>query len=141
MLLTICSEGPPEKQAEQVLAIYPIVKGQKASQRNAIPPRGTSFSGPSANQAPEAKGSGDLIDFGGDDNAADLPAPMQPTSGQKEDPKVESSGEISGLLKQTGTPAPNGPLIDFHEDLQKNVPSIKRSDTEESNDDFVDAHE
>ena len=124
------------------MAIYPIVKGQKATQRNAIPPRGTSFSGPSAQHAPETQESGDLIDFGGDDKPADLPAPMQPTtSGQKQDPKVESSGEISGLLRQTGTPAPNGPLIDFHEDLQKNIPSVKRSDTEESHDEFVDAHE
>ena len=124
------------------MAIYPIVKGQKANQRNAIPPRGASFTGPSAHQAPEADGSGDLIDFGSDDKPTDLPAPMQATnSGQKQDPKVESTGEISGLLKQTGTPASNGPLIDFHEDLRKGIPSVKRSDTEESHDEFVDAHE
>lgn len=53
---------------------------------------------------------------------------------------MESTGEISGLLKATGKPY-EGPLIDFHHDLKKNVPNVHRSDTTGSNDVFVDAKE
>lgn len=79
-----------------------------------------------------------MIDFGQDDTPAELPKPVQHQV--KDDPKVESTGEISGMLKSTGK-ASEGPLIDFHEDLKKNVPEVRRSDTTGSNELFVDAKE
>jgi len=53
MLLTSSySDGPtPDKQIEQVLAIYPIVTGQKRSTTNVIPTR-SSTSGPSSHARP-----------------------------------------------------------------------------------------
>lgn len=54
--------------------------------------------------------------------------------------RMESTGEISGLLKATGKPY-EGPLIDFHHDLKRNIPDVHRSDTAGSNDVFVDAKE
>lgn len=53
---------------------------------------------------------------------------------------MESSGEISGLLKATGKPS-EGPLLDFHEDLKKEIPVVRRSDTTGSNEVFTDAHD
>ena len=107
-----------------MLAIYPIIAGQQASSKNAIPQR-TSFAKPSA------AASGDLIDFGQDDSAAPIDAGHKSTS------------EIQSMLAATGNKAPGGSLIDFHEDLEKELPSagIQRSDTGESRDDFVDANE
>lgn len=120
----------PKKSTEQILAIYPIISGQKASSANAIPPRSTE------NKAvPPQSNHDDPIDFGQDDSPAEPQRP--PVRG---DPKVESTGEISELLNSTGKPS-EGPLIDFHHDLKKNIPSIQRSDTTGSNDVFVDAKE
>ena len=79
-----------------------------------------------------------MIDFGQDDAPTELPKPIQHQV--KDDPKVESTGVISGMLKSTGK-ASEGPLIDFHEDLKKNVPEVRRSDTTGSNELFVDAKE
>ena len=52
-------------------------------------------------------------------------------------------------MTSTGKPAPDGPLMNFTEDVkkdlpatttvQRSVPELKRSETEESNDVFVDA--
>lgn len=111
-----------------MLAIYPIVAGQKASQKNAIPQR-ASFTETST--AASASASGDLIDFGQEDSAAPIDAGHKSTS------------EIQSMLLATGDKAPEGSLIDFHDDLQKELPpaGIQRSDTGESHDDFVDANE
>ncbi len=107
-----------------MLAIYPIVAGQKASPKNAIPPRASLTETRTA-------ASGDLIDFGQDDSTAPIDASHKSTS------------EIQSMLLATGDKAPEGSLIDFHEDLQKELPSagLQRSDTGESHDDFVDANE
>ncbi|KAJ9157724.1 Oxysterol-binding protein-like protein OBPa [Pleurostoma richardsiae] len=130
----------PEKQVEQILAIYPIVKGQKPDPRNVIPPRGSSLSGTSgrrpmssSHEEPPAQQEDDLIDFGQHDTPATVSKP--------EPRKTESTGEISSMLKETGHPAPNGPLLDFHDDIKKNLPGVRRSDTESSHDEFVDAQE
>ncbi|KAK4097524.1 Oxysterol-binding protein, partial [Parathielavia hyrcaniae] len=105
----------PEKQAAQIMAIYPIVKGQKFNTQNAIPPR-ASQSDPSARPKELDGGQDDLIDFGDDS-----PAPQQEPS-------------------TTTHRAKNGPLIDFHDDMKKDLPgSAKRADSTESDDEFVDA--
>lgn len=123
----------PKKQIEQILDIYPITPGQKANPTNSIPPRASTSQAP----PPQPK-QDDLIDFGQDDTPAQPPKPLERQL--KDDPKVESTGEISGMLKSTGK-ASEGPLIDFHKDVKKNVPDIRRSDTTGSNDVFVDAKE
>jgi hypothetical protein len=46
------------------------------------------------------------------------------------------------MLSKTGTAAPGGPLLDFHQEMQSSLPAqLKRDDTAESNDEFVDAQE
>lgn len=133
----------PEKQAEQIMAIYPVVKGQKPPTRNAIPPRGSSV-GPSSRDS-QADQQDDLIDFGQNDdaprtsqNAAKSTTEIEP----KIDSRHQSTAEIQSMLSATGSPAPDGVLLDFHEDLKKDLPrSLKRGDTEESHDEFVDALE
>ncbi|KAI0102341.1 Oxysterol-binding protein [Hypoxylon sp. NC0597] len=125
----IDSSATPEKQAEQILAIYPILPGQKPNEFN-IPPPHTHTAG---NSAPENKG-GDLIDFGQND------APAQSSK------KENDGNEISAMLKSTSR-EPEGPLIDFTGDMKKDLPAqsqnqapgLKKQDTAESNDNFFDA--
>jgi hypothetical protein len=46
---------------------------------------------------------------------------------------------VQELLASTGS-RKDGPLIDFHHDMKSNLPgSIKRADSIESDDEFVDA--
>lgn len=118
------------------MAIYPIVKGQQPNRRISIPPRG-SISGLSsrATATPAASNEGDLIDFG--QNEASSPAGPPPPL----DTSHKSTTEIQTMLSATGTRAnTEGSLIDFHEDMKKSLPAgVKRTDTSESNDEFVDA--
>lgn len=119
------------------MAIYPIVKGQKWEPKHVIPPRTPS-------QAPHP-GDGNLVDV----NDAHLPLPPSVTEHAEPetpkakppiDPSHESTTEVQEMLSSTGTRAQGGPLIDFHQDLKKGLPAdLKRTDTEESNDEFVDA--
>jgi hypothetical protein len=92
------------------MTIYPVVKGQEFDYKNTIPPRASvSELYP---QPAGHSGEGDLIDVGGDGSAA----------------------------QQPGSSAKEGPLIDFHQDMKKDLPtSIKRTDSTESDDEFVDA--
>ncbi|KAK3382311.1 hypothetical protein B0T24DRAFT_7179 [Lasiosphaeria ovina] len=133
----------PEKQAAQIMAIYPIVKGQKWENPMVIPSRG-SMSRPTSSSAsvPQkgsfSQGDGDLIDFGQRDSSSteqkQAPPPL--------DPSHRSTAEIQTLLSATGRTDAHGggPLIDFHEDLKSSLPAdLKRTDTDESNDEFVDA--
>lgn len=131
--LTLSSSDPSDvkKQTEQILAIYPILSGQKATAANPIPPRQTE-SAEAAAPAPKESLQNDLIDFGQSDAPSEPPKPVAP--------ELESTGEISSLLKSTGK-STEGPLIDFHHDLKKSVPAMSRSDTTSSNDVFVDAKE
>ncbi|KAI0468761.1 Oxysterol-binding protein [Xylaria cf. heliscus] len=120
----------PAKQAEQITAIYPILEGQVANER-AIPPLHVPPSNTTQQPAPDA--GGDLIDFGQKDD----PAPVKTEN-------KRPSSDITNLLEATGQKA-NGPLLDFTSDLKRNLPAdkekatIKRADTEDSNDAFFDA--
>ncbi|KPM44690.1 Oxysterol-binding protein-like protein OBPalpha [Neonectria ditissima] len=143
---TIDHAATPEKQAEQIMAIYPIVKGQKPDQRHVIPPHSPTavvdkqlghfddlvdIGKPNVEQAKaepvykqseqvqlrNEKPQENLIDF--DDRPA--PQPAQPA--QHETPKpTPSEAEIHNMLKSTGKPA-DGPLIDFHTDLKTELQS------------------
>ncbi|KAK4116873.1 Oxysterol-binding protein [Canariomyces notabilis] len=134
----------PEKQAAQIMAIYPIVKGQKFSQENMIPPR-VSPSGQSTQSKEPASDGGDLIDFGDDRSPYDTPQSSEQSLGEKPPlaPSHKSTSEIQKMLASTGTGNKEGPLIDFHNDMEKSLPSsVKRADSEnESQDEFVDAQD
>lgn len=132
------------------MAIYPVVRGQMANGANVIPPRASSVTGANAQcSTPVDQQNDDLIDFGQNDDPAP-PAPKlaessaAPGAEPKIDPHHRSTADIQSMLSATGSPtAPGEPLIDFHQDLKKDLPrtSLKRGDTEESHDEFVDALE
>jgi len=110
----------PEQQAAQIMAIYPIIKGQQFSQKNAIPPR-ASFSEPHAGPKDLHSDGGDLIDFAAESPPSQLPLAKTPQAAP-------------------GTGANDGPLIDYQEDLKRDLPdSLRRIDSTESEDEFVDA--
>ncbi|KAI0906913.1 Oxysterol-binding protein [Ustulina deusta] len=126
----------PRKQAEQIMAIYPILQGQVANER-VIPPHHVSSS---TTENRSNDNGGDLIDFGQNDDHT-LVKTESPIKTEK-----PPSSDISNLLEATGHKV-DGPLIDFTGDLKENLPSektkvpqgVKRSDTDESNDAFFDA--
>ncbi|KAI0199093.1 Oxysterol-binding protein [Astrocystis sublimbata] len=145
----------PAKQAEQMMAIFPILKGQTANERvtppqNAIPnvaqklapATASSTQTPAANPTAPTNNGADLIDFGQKDDPtpAPAPAPVEPK---------RISTDIQNLLESTGQKASNGPLLDFTKDLKNGLPdgktkapiALTRGDTTESNDAFFDAHE
>lgn len=121
----------PQQQAEQIMAIYPILPGQVSKERDIPPPHPHT-----AEKAPSDDKGGDLIDFGQSDD----PAPAQP--------ERQPSSDIPNLLEATGQKV-DGPLLDFTGNLKKDLPAdktkappgVKRTETEESNDDFFDAEE
>jgi hypothetical protein len=151
--LTECSDAStPGKQTEQILAVTPILRGQKATEKNPIPPprtRSESYTStkvlakqPDPHPADEQ---GDLIDFGQNENhspgtSADLqPAQMHNNGHPQQD--------LEATLRSTSQPPrTDSPLIDFHEDVKKSLPSsgltLRRQDTDShSVDEFVDAQE
>jgi len=151
----------PEKQIEQILAIAPILPGQKSSNKNVIPPPHqsaethapitdpalTTIPTPSKPQPPlEAS---DLIDFGQNDGAGAAPsnalAPPDLLAAQTEN-NGQQQKELEETLRSTSTgpkPEQQGSLLNFHSDLRKNLPAVaglKRQDTDtQSVDEFVDA--
>ncbi|KAK5630079.1 hypothetical protein RRF57_005794 [Xylaria bambusicola] len=128
----------PQKQAKQIMDIYPILKGQ-VTHEEIIPPHHT----PPNTTKPHINdnNSRDLIDFGQNDGPIPAQISSSTTTGK------HPSTDISNMLESTGQKA-NGPLLDFSGDLKENLPSekasvpqAKRADTQESNDDFFDAEE
>ncbi|KAK4164213.1 Oxysterol-binding protein-like protein OBPalpha [Cladorrhinum sp. PSN259] len=134
----------PEKQAAQIMAIYPIVKGQKLEHKIVIPPR-ASLSDPDARPPTSpGKDGDDLINFEDDKPSspprASTKVPEKKPIGPKPplDSAHESTTEIQAMLAATGNRAKEGPLIDFHQDMRND---LSRSNTKDSHDedDFVDA--
>lgn len=140
--LTPSSDGStPAEQTEQILAIYPILQGQKAPATNVIPAHK-----PSVAKAPVAEpqdGGNDLIDFGdapSTDAAAPAPAVQPPNAAPVAGQEAHGgSKDIQSMLNKTGTQPDQGPLMDFTTDLKKEVPQLKRAETSE--DSFHDAQE
>jgi hypothetical protein len=135
------------------MSIYPILKGQQFDHKNAIPPRHSPSEPKDRQKEPNGEGGGDLIDIGDDKATAPPPQPSSEEQGQGQnqeqnkgyrppiDPSHNSTSEIQEMLSSTGSRTKEGPLIDFHEDMKKDLPgsSIKRTNTAESEDEFVDA--
>lgn len=133
-------DSDPETQAEQIKAIYPIIKGQKSSEQNTIPPHTAnrdSAKDLGTETEKKTNHTEDLIDFGSDE-PSNLQAPLQPTTAGPTT-AGQSQSEISKLLNKTGEKPSDGPLIDFGADLGEGLPKVKRADTAESHDEFHDA--
>ncbi|KAI0483367.1 Oxysterol-binding protein [Xylariaceae sp. FL0804] len=131
----------PAKQAEQIMAIYPVIDGQKPSDWNMVPPSASAGNPQTAGKPAAQDSTADLIDFGQDDR----PEPPPKTDRPAPPPKVDST-DIHGMLETTGHRAPEGPLIDFTGDLKSNLPpsrgpasGLTRQDTAESSNTFFDA--
>ena len=137
-LLTIGSDGDtPEKQAAQIMAIYPILEGQKWDPKNVIPPRASISGSETPNTASRSAEVG-LINAG-QNNVPSSSREVQKVNAPI-DPSHGSTAEIQEMLAATGSRATNEPLIDFHEDLDKSFPAgVKGVETENSSDEFVDA--
>lgn len=114
----------PEEQVKQILAVTPILKGQKSSTLNAIPAHHRK-----ENHNPSSDHSNAEVTNGSASNQKALEETLSNTS--------------------TKDAKEGGPLIDFHEDLKEALPQgkvgggdnvLKRQDTDtQSLDEFVDA--
>jgi len=134
-MLTCTSDGDtPEKQIQQILAVTPILRGQKSNESFSIPPpRQNQQQAPPPSQT--TRGESDLIDFGQNDAPAAPPRPTQDTHGG------QSKSNVEQMLESTSTgQATQAPLLDFQDDMKKDLPTLLRKDTDtRSIDEFVDA--
>ncbi|KAK3180664.1 Oxysterol-binding protein OBPa [Lecanicillium sp. MT-2017a] len=98
------TSASPDEQAKQIMDIYPVLDSKSASEQ-----RAASTKPPSEEAKPaDASGGGnDLIDFG------DSSAPSEPSAPQTKN--------VENMLAQTGKPA-DGPLLDFSDDMKKDLP-------------------
>lgn len=152
---TINSDGQtPQQQTEQILAVTPILKGQKPTEKNEIPPQhALRESHPPSNSTPTPQiqpppAGDDLIDFG---QTASTPVPASHFPADLKAAQTQNNGQeqkdLEHTLRSTSTERDNKEsLIDFHEDLKENLPKadpiLKREDTDtKSLDEFVDARE
>ncbi|KAH9902312.1 Oxysterol-binding protein [Xylariomycetidae sp. FL2044] len=112
----------PNKQAEQIMSVYPIIPGQKPSDYKMMPP-GASAGNPGTAGKPASQDSpNDLIDFGQTDAAAE--SAEKKAAGRDSTGKVDTD-DIHALLESTSTrrkPEDGSPLIDFTGDLKRDLP-------------------
>lgn len=113
----------PDKQAEQIMAIYPIVNGQKSMLENS---KRLSLIEPTPKNIVTGSNmpQGDLVDFGQKDGPSDALTTQQTYPETTQQP-LRSPDEIEKMLHSTGKPA-EGPLIDFAQDLKKDLPENPR---------------
>lgn len=142
------------------MAIYPIIDGQKLSQQNMIPPH-ASAGNPSTASQPASEGNISAVaaqlpsvvpasavptGTAGPNGtaAAAVPAEEPTVAAKAENSDSKQSGTIQHMLEGTGQQKPEGPLMDFTADMKKDLPKggkptdLKRSETEESHDEFFD---
>jgi hypothetical protein len=140
----------PEKQTQQILAVASIIRGQKSTEKNEIPPhrRTESYDGTvAAHTQPPTADSGNeknLINF--DSTGTTAPPPVvvhavEPQNGGQPQSDLEKTHKSTETQQQDS-------LTDFHGDLKASLPSapenpnlkLKRNDTDNSSlDEFVDA--
>ena len=121
------------------MAIYPIVNGQRFVEKNPIPPRTPIASPSKETHPPVLTADHEKLDHHEEAAMAKEPVDTTPKVHPPLDHSHESTTEIQTLLAATGTVAKEGPLIDFHQDMKKDLPAIKKVDSEDSHDEFVDA--
>ncbi|KAL3424870.1 oxysterol binding protein [Phlyctema vagabunda] len=152
----------PQQQAEQILAVTPILPGQKATKVAGIPsythrePQPEATTAATQVQPPPAEDN--LIDFGDSTPAAPAAQPVTTTSPPPAPhfpPDLQAAQTQNGgaeqknleqLLQSTSNErGKKDSLIDFHDDLKRdlppvNTPTLLREDTDtKSVDEFVDA--
>jgi hypothetical protein len=156
MANNVSSDGStPKKQTEQILAVTPILRGQSRTEKNPIPPPHTRSE--SSTTIPKTTAShpplqpppaeNDLIDFGQNDGptSSHLPADLQAAqtqNGSQQQKDLEQTLRSTSQERKKG-----GSLIDFHDDLKRDLPAtdghreaLTRRDTDTSSlDEFVDA--
>lgn len=119
LILASDLSAPPQKQAEQIMAIYPIVDGQKLDQRNVIPPHNH---GIHVNGQPSKTDQSKTLD----QTPAPQPAPPKEPEATADlidfSEPVKKKSEIENMLSSTGKPA-DGPLIDFTTEMKQDLPS------------------
>lgn len=133
----------PQEQTEQILAVYPILPGQKSTEKNHIPPQHhqhTEQANPIPTPAPvpavapaapatllpQEKDKENLIDLRSDSPApaqsqhvpADLQAAQAQHNGQQQKNLERTLQSTSTAQGQT-----QGSLIDFQDDLRKDLPA------------------
>lgn len=154
LVLIYNSDGDtPEKQTEQILAVTTILRGQKSSERNVIPPHQSQpQSEPQTYHEQPSKSEGnqsDLIDFGQNDSSQHPsisesdPHPLSDLRPSQTKNGGQSHNDVEQMLASTSTDqARHGSLLDFQDDLKKGLPALHRKDTDtRSIDEFVDAQE
>ncbi|KAH8602681.1 hypothetical protein B0O99DRAFT_697133 [Bisporella sp. PMI_857] len=152
----------PEEITKQILAVTPILPGQKVNKTNEIPPPYTHIEPAPAAALPSASSTNpppqtpedDLIDFGQNDATptASHPPPPSHFPSDLKLAQTENNGQqqkdLEKNLRETSiSPPPRNPgLADFHEDLRKDMPPIGqpvpliREDTDTNSlDEFLDA--
>lgn len=140
----------PEEQIQQILAVTPILPGQKSNEKNVIPPshqqsNPTDTLPPATSHSqvqPPAHPQSDLTDFGSGRTHAN----------DENEPKARGQTELEQTLQTTSTGVHQGPLLDFS-GMKQSLPVagnghvvsqseqvLRRQDTEEGGlDEFVDA--
>ena len=133
----------PQKQTEQILAVYPILPGQKPTEKNRIPPQhhqpteqvnpvpvpapapvSAAAAPVPAPLPPQEKDKENLIDFSSESPAqyqhvpADLHAAQTQNNGQRQkdlEHTLQSTSTVQGQHQNS--------LIDFHDDLKRDLPA------------------
>jgi len=156
-----------KEQVEQILAVTPILPGQKSNEKNPIPPQHSTATSQTPSHLPAAASSAaenDLNDVGQKEirqtkTSQPSQLPRLPTDLQTA--QTQNNGkqqtDLESTLRATSTnEGSQGPLLDFHNELKKDLPGVggsadtenekenelsklKRQDTETSVDEFVDA--
>ncbi|TVY94415.1 Oxysterol-binding protein-like protein [Lachnellula willkommii] len=141
----------PEKQVDQILAVTPILRGQRSNEKNPIPKRNPSIistntpSQAAPAPAPAPAGESDLIDFGQNETPAQsqIPIPADLKAAQTENGGQQQK-ELENTLSHTSTSHADGQgtLLDFH-DMKAALPvkqALQREDTDtHSVDEYHDA--
>jgi oxysterol-binding protein-related protein 8 len=133
----------PQKQTEQILAVTPILQGQKSNEKHVIPNYQSQQQSQLQQQPKQVPA--DLIDFG--QNGSSQPEMLnQPSDLQAAQTKNDGQNQkdMEQMLSSTNTAQggqEQGHLLDFHDEMYNSLPQVtlKRSDTSE--DEFVDAEE
>jgi len=104
----------PEEQTKQFLSIYPVVSGQKLDGDLVIPSRKESRSRAGLVEAEDP-----IIDLSGSDAPISAPAAASVEA-------EKQSNDIEHLLQSTGKPTDGGPLLDFAQEMKKDLPNAEQ---------------
>jgi oxysterol-binding protein-related protein 8 len=106
-ILACRNSSDPKKQAQQIMAIFPIIEGQKPDPRRVIPSRASLSSLRSHREESNGQASEDPVDLD----------PYEERRTSRNTSSVAEAAEVHGS---------NGDaLLEFHDDLQKSLPKAE----------------